>query len=190
MRNLLQAKKRLRRNFLGRFAKRSTARYIRRMDEKPQARERTRTKAGTFEPFVPTETQRAQVLTLIGWGATIEQVAQKLVLSPTTVDKYFRNEIEQGWDLANLQLYSALWRAAMPGKDAKGNVKIGNIAALIFLAKNRLGMSDTGPRAPGGETPPPPAREELCIEVQYRVVNDPRALPMPSPERLAPPKKA
>jgi hypothetical protein len=141
--------------------------------EKPKRAEN----GGSGRPFVATPLQRQTALMLFGLGATQRQVAKHLGVSKQTIEKHFREEFEEGWELANLQLYGALWKKAVKG---------GNIAALIFLAKNRLGMSDRQDVNHSGEVHSPPVRAELCLRVEYRYPSDPRALQPPPPERLPP----
>jgi hypothetical protein len=112
---------------------------------------------------------------LYGLGATDAQVAAQLGVAKITVQKHLTKERDEGWGWANLQLYGALW---------KKGVKSGNVAALIFLAKNRLGMSDRQEVQHSGDAAGPPARQELCLRVEFAYPTDPRALQPPPAERL------
>jgi DNA-binding CsgD family transcriptional regulator len=153
------------------FAKGSGAVYIRGMDEKPEQEAR----AG-MPPHKPTDKQRQTALMLFGLGATQQQVADQLGIDKKTLAKHYREEFESGWERANLQLYGKLWQ--------KGVVD-GNPACLIFLAKNRLGMSDRQDLNHSGEAGPP-LRAELNLRVVYVLPSDARALP-PPPAHLLPP---
>lgn len=117
--------------------------------------------------------ERARALVLFGYGATKDQVAMELGVSRSTVERHLDREFKEGYALANLKLYGKLWERAMEG----------DTAVLIFLAKNRLGMGNDGPRDDG---PPPdmPQNEELNLAVEYRFPTDANALPPPSPDRL------
>lgn len=126
------------------------------------------------KPWNPTPAQRQTALMLYGIGATDAQVAAQLGVAKITVQKHLTEERAEGWSLANLQLYGALWKKAVKG---------GNIAALIFLAKNRLGMSDRQDHHHSGEVAPPP-RQELCLRVEFAYPSDPRALAPPPADRL------
>ncbi len=131
--------------------------------------------------FHPTEHQRQTAFMLFGLGATDKQVGRHLGISHSTVALAFAEEREFGWDMANLKLYGKLWEKAV--------VK-GDIAALIFLAKNRLGMRDRFEQHSTGDAPP--IRAELGLRVEYRYPDSPRARAPPPAERLpqlAPPEK-
>ena len=134
-------------------------------------------KRGRGRPaWEPSEKERAVAMALFGLGATYAQVARHLKIGLSTAQAHLSAEFQEGYDLANLKLYGALWEKAVVKRDT---------ACLIFLAKNRLGMMDRPSLFPGGGSLDlPPAREELCIEVRYRYSNENGALPPPSPERL------
>lgn len=141
------------------------------MDEKPTRR------AGPGRPqHEPTDKQRQTVLLLAGFGATTRQIGRQMGLSKDTIEKHYRDELEEAWGLADLQLYGALWKKAVVDR---------NPACLIFLAKNRLGMSDQQTIDHKGELPP--ARAELCLRVTYVMPTSPRAL-APPPAHLLPPE--
>ena len=134
---------------------------------------------GGRKPWVPTEAQRQTAITLFGLGATQEQVGKQLGVSKRTVQVHLDEEFQTGWEMANLRLYGALFEKAVVKKDT---------ACLIFLAKNRLGMSDRQEIQHEGNFPP--VREELCLRVVYVFPQDQRADPgppvhlLPAPETI------
>lgn len=151
-------------------------------------REKPGRKAGEMAPpgktgsghglFNPTEAQRKTALMLFGLGATQRQVAKHLGVSKGTIERHFQEEFEEGWELANLQLYGALWKKAVKGNDT---------ACLIFLAKNRLGMTDRRD-VTSGDAPLPPARTELCLRVEYVFPQAAGAFAPPPADRLPGPE--
>lgn len=143
---------------------------------KPEPEPHAKPRRGRGNVWVPTPAQRRAATRLFGIGATQAQVAKYLGVSRDAVQKRLKEEFQEGWELANLQLYGALWRSAVVGK---------NVPSLIFLAKNRLGMSDRQEVQHAGE--PPPVRTELSLRVEYVLPQDPRALPPPPIDRLPPP---
>lgn len=151
--------------------------YISQMS-KPAAKEEPdeAPRRGGRQPWEPTKEQRNTAIYLFGLGATQTQVAKQLGVVRSTVQRHLAEEFETGWELANLQLYGRLWKKA---------VKEGNVPCLIFLAKNRLGMSDRQEMNHQGL--PPPVRQELCLRVEYVDSSHPRAFPLPDPKRLPPP---
>jgi hypothetical protein len=132
---------------------------------------------GRGKSWQPTDAQRQTAITLFGLGATYGQVAKQLGIAKSTAQQHLKEEFETGWDMANLRLYGALFEKAVVKKDT---------ACLIFLAKNRLGMSDRHDLK-SGDQPLPPAREELCLRVVYVFPNDPRANPGPPAHLLEAP---
>jgi hypothetical protein len=133
-------------------------------------------KRGPGRPrYEPTDLDRAKARLLYSRMASDALVARRLGLDRGTVAKAFRAEKIIGIEESNDKLYGALWNKAVVKKDT---------ACLIFLAKNRLGMSDRQDVKNTGDSPAP--RMEFCIKVQYMAASDPGALPPPPAERLLP----
>lgn len=130
---------------------------------------------GRGNVWEPTPEQRWVALSLFGLGATQEQVGRQLGISKDTVQARLGEEFRTGYEWANLRLYQALFKNAIDG----------NVAAQIFLAKNRLGMSDRQEIQHSGDTPP--IRAELSLHVTYIAPSDPRALAPPPADRLPSP---
>lgn len=137
--------------------------------EKPK---RSGNNGGGRREWEPTDKQRKAALVLVAQGATIKQVAANLGVSKSSVEKHLSEELKEGWEFGNLEIYGMLWKAA----------KRGNVAAIIFLAKNRLGMTDRQDVNHSGSGPA--IRGEIALRVEYVFSNHPQALPPPSPERM------
>ncbi len=85
-------------------------------------------------PHKPTEKTRAIVQHLIGYGAPIKHVAHKIGVSPTTLHKYYQDEIDHGHEEANSLMAESLF------KNGRHN---NNVTAQIFWMKTRAGWSET-----------------------------------------------
>ena len=79
--------------------------------------------------------RREDVLNLASNGASLTRVAHLIGLSKESVAKYFRKEIEYAHALVKWKLQNKLFVQAMTSPQA---------AERIFLAKNWLGMTDSG----------------------------------------------
>jgi hypothetical protein len=78
--------------------------------------------------FTPTDEQRRLVKMLSGFGIPQEDIAMRLEISPHTLRKQFRKELDCGAVDANAQVANALYKMATSGKCP---------AATIFWAKTR-----------------------------------------------------
>mgnify|MGYP003148170696 CR=1 FL=1 len=96
----------------------------------------------------PTEAQRRQVKTMIGFGIPLADVSACLLVDARTLRKYYGVEIETGRTHANSQVAQALFKNAIGTpleiKDAQGRVierheRAGNVIAQIFWLKCRGG---------------------------------------------------
>lgn len=108
------------------------------------------------KPDLPTEAQRKAALVYFGTGATQAQVAKKLGKSVDWVRYHLANEFEEGYEYANVEIYGALYNLG---------VRLKNPAALIFLAKNRLGMTDRAELNHGGHMPT--QRTEIAVNIVH-----------------------
>jgi hypothetical protein len=85
--------------------------------------------------FSPTAKERAQVKTLSGLGITHDGISTVLGITPPTLRKYFRHELNVGEHEANAQVSASLFRQAThPTKP--------NTIAAIFWLKCRAGWRD------------------------------------------------
>ena len=78
--------------------------------------------------FTPTDEQRRLVKILAGFGIHQEGIAMRLEISPHTLRRHFRKELDRGAVDANAQVVNALFKMATSGKVP---------AATIFWAKTR-----------------------------------------------------
>src|SRR3982751_7044525 len=80
----------------------------------------------------PTPESRKQVETMSGLLLPHDDIASILGISDETLRKHYRAELDRGRAKGNLTITERLHKKA----------KDGNIAALIFLAKVRMGWSE------------------------------------------------
>jgi predicted ArsR family transcriptional regulator len=78
-------------------------------------------------PFKPTGELRAKVRQLSGMGICQDDIARILEISPKTLRKHFRRELDRGAAEANAAIAGYLFQ----------NAKAGNVAAQIFWLKTR-----------------------------------------------------
>lgn len=78
-------------------------------------------------PFRPTEEQRKQVETLTAFGVQQDEIAALIGISPTTLRKHFRRELDVGATKANAKVAQSLFNQAIGG----------NVTAAIFWLKTR-----------------------------------------------------
>jgi hypothetical protein len=132
-----------------------------------------REKTGGTKAWEPTQEQRNAARIHYGLMASDELVGRRLGVSAWQVRKHLKAEKAEGVEDANNTLYGAIWGEAIIKK---------NTACLIFLSKNRLGMSDRQETRHSGDMPV--ARADLNLKITYVYPTDPRAFPPPPPERL------
>ncbi len=82
----------------------------------------------------PTKKNRDAVIKARKKGATLSSIAVSLKISLNSLKKYYSQEINEGTEHIHDAIESKLYQIA---------IKEGNVAALIFLAKTRLGWSET-----------------------------------------------
>lgn len=93
------------------------------------------TRRGGRRRYSPTPKERAQVKTLAGLGITHEGISAVIGITPPTLRKYFRHELNVGEHEANAQVAASLFRQAThPIKP--------NVVAGIFWMKVRAGWRD------------------------------------------------
>ena len=98
----------------------------------------------------PTEQELKIVYSYAAYGATNIDIANVLGMSQTTLQKYFKHELDTGRATAKNTIAQRLYQIAV-GKEAivseTGEILVlpvkPNLAALIFLAKTRLGWKET-----------------------------------------------
>ncbi|MHB1910413.1 MAG: hypothetical protein ACYCQJ_16330 [Nitrososphaerales archaeon] len=82
--------------------------------------------------FIPTDEQREQVVGLKAVGATDERIAHILGISPDTLTKHFKIELECGLQEVLSRIATNLFRQALAG----------DVTASIFVLKTRAGWSE------------------------------------------------
>jgi hypothetical protein len=96
--------------------------------------------------FAPTEQQRHQVRCLASLRVAQGNIAKILLLSPTTLRKYFRAQLDAGAIEAKASVSWSLFDMATTKR---------NVSAAIFWAKTRSGFRTAArPPQPAAKTPP------------------------------------
>src|ERR1700686_2501417 len=85
--------------------------------------------------FQPSQAQRNEVKNMAGIGMSQDCIAGVLEIAPKTLRRYFDKELRKGKSEGDARLHQALYKSATEG----------NVVALIFLAKVRLGMRESAP---------------------------------------------
>lgn len=95
------------------------------------------------KPFVPTPDQRAMVKAMIGYGIPEDEICLTVInptskkpISPHTIRKYFREEIDTGTITANAKVAQSLFRKAT----SEGPQ---SVTACIFWLKTRAKWKET-----------------------------------------------
>jgi hypothetical protein len=95
--------------------------------------------------FKVTEAAQKTVKGMAALGCKHDDIATLLEISPKTLRKHFRTELDRGAIEANAKVLQSLFDMATSGK---------NTAASIFWAKTRCGMRERAPEAEtAAETP-------------------------------------
>ncbi len=80
-----------------------------------------------------TEKLRRQVKSMVAMGLKQEEISILLDVTPKTLRKHFRNELDRGAVEANAEVMRSLFQMATSGK---------NTAATIFWVKTRCGLRE------------------------------------------------
>lgn len=83
--------------------------------------------------FQVTEKQRQQVKNMAALGLRQEEIATLLEITPKTLRKHFRDELDRGALEANAAVMGSLLQLATSGKNA---------SATIFWVKTRCGLRE------------------------------------------------
>lgn len=86
--------------------------------------------------YEPTPDQRKIAEGMSGYGATEDDIARVMHISPTTLRKYFRDELDTGMIKANAAVATALFRRAT-GNSPQA------VTAQIWWTKTRMGWKET-----------------------------------------------
>jgi hypothetical protein len=92
--------------------------------------------------YEATDKSRKAVRILAGLGTRHEEIALMLDITPKTLRKHFREELDRGATEANAKVMETLYKMATSGK---------NTAAAIFWAKTRCGLRERGPSKSSGD---------------------------------------
>jgi hypothetical protein len=102
--------------------------------------------------FQVTEQARKTVKMMAALGFKHDDISKVLEITPKTLRKHFRSELNLGSIEANTKVLQSLFEMATSGK---------NTAASIFWAKTRCGMPERGPEAETITTELPTVTVEL-----------------------------
>ena len=86
------------------------------------------TKKKDTTPHLPDTKTRAEVGALVSFGNTQEQIAEHLGISVDTLNRHYREEIDNSVVRANAKVAAKLFRKATDGDD---------LSAMIFWLKTR-----------------------------------------------------
>lgn len=101
---------------------------------------------GGRPPHEPTDELRGAVRAMKSAGATTAAIGRVLQLSEDTLDRYYRQELDEGLDVVVAEIAHLLVKQAMSG----------NLTAQIFFLKARGGWREGGMRSPEpGDAPSP-----------------------------------
>jgi hypothetical protein len=97
-------------------------------------------KSGVTKPHEPTDKTRGEVSALVSFGNTQQEIADHLGISIDTLDRKYRDELDNSIIRANAKVASRLFRKATEGDD---------LGAMIFWLKTRAKWrekdDDSGP---------------------------------------------
>jgi hypothetical protein len=80
------------------------------------------------KPHDPTPEQRKLVHTLAGYGVKEDDIAREIGIDPTTLRRYYKEELAMGHVRANAKVAESLYQMATSGQ---------NVTAAIFWLKTR-----------------------------------------------------
>ncbi|HZQ52678.1 MAG TPA: hypothetical protein VFB14_10805 [Bryobacteraceae bacterium] len=103
--------------------------------------------------FIATDEKRGQVKAMAALGTRQEDIAKLLGMTPKTLRKHFRSELDLGAIEANAKVLESLFQMATSGK---------NTAATIFWVKTRCGAREQERRESSREAAPAP----FVVEVE------------------------
>ncbi len=102
----------------------------------------------------PTDKNRGIVEAMSSYGITQEVIAKRIDIGVTSLNKYYREELDRGDGMAQAKIGEALYEKAVISKDT---------ACLIFLAKTRLGLKEVSRVEATG-----PDGKPTAMKVTYR----------------------
>jgi phosphopantothenoylcysteine synthetase/decarboxylase len=79
-------------------------------------------KSGKTRPHEPTEKTRAEVSALVSFGNTQEEIAGFIGISIDTLERRYRDELDNSIVRANAKVAAKLFRKAIDGDDIKAQI--------------------------------------------------------------------
>ncbi len=79
-------------------------------------------KSGKTKPHEPTEKTRAEVAALVSFGNTQEEIAGYIGISIDTLERRYRDELDNSVVRANAKVAAKLFRKAIEGDDIKAQI--------------------------------------------------------------------
>lgn len=115
--------------------------------------------------FQPTDEQRELVVSLVCCGIPQDVIAKAIGISKTTLDKYFRDELDHGKEIANAKVAGTLFKMATSGESP---------ASTFFWLKTQAGWRETNHHeltvSTDLEKLTPDERRELIREQQKKLL--------------------
>lgn len=108
--------------------------------------------------FIPTESDRRMVELCAMGGIKQEDIAKALGISPPTLRKHFRDELDVAYLRANAKVVQSAYEQAVSGKST---------AMTIFWLKARMGWSEKGPKSK--DIDEPEEGEDILGEIDRRI---------------------
>lgn len=84
----------------------------------------------------PKDEIRKQVEAMVGYGVPVEHLAPLVGISQSTINKYYREELDSGTAKANAKVAQSLYQKALGDNTS-------SVAAAIFWLKTRAGWKET-----------------------------------------------
>lgn len=106
------------------------------------------------KPYSPTKEQRQSVAVWASIGTAHDVMAAQLGIDKKTLEKHFRHELDNGKAITDNTVGKTLYQKALTG----------NVPALIFWAKTRLGWRETNRTEVTGADGGPLAVQQLTDE--------------------------
>lgn len=92
-------------------------------------------------PFIPTDGQRARIMTLVAAGFTTDSIAVVMQIPAATLERHFAFELRDGKTVVDAKILGGIVESAIEGDKTM----------RIFYAKSRANWRDMGPSAEAGQ---------------------------------------
>ena len=117
--------------------------------------------------YKPTDHDRKVVRSMVRAGVTQAEIANVLNMSPVTLEKHFRRELDTASAEANQEVANALFLKATTGDDAS------SVTAAIFWLKCRAGWKDVSKHEVSGPNDGPIVLQNLAEFLSKGFSGDP-----------------